>query len=121
MFGLGSEDAEKNQEKSLLDVSEKGKVVEATKLLDAGVDQNCADNWSNTALHFAAANGRGMMVEILLARNANVYAANMIGNTPLHDAVIFFSIARHNRLSIQCCPRDKMQRLWRISLQQIRK
>eukprot|EP00128_Syssomonas_multiformis_P007905 Colp12_sorted_trinity150504_noHs@18014 len=56
-------------------------------LLDtAGVDINSADYDFRTALHLAAATGQEEVVQLLLARGADVHAQDRFGNTALDDA-----------------------------------
>jgi len=103
-------------EEELLRSAERGDAEQVTKLLDVDkVDKDFADNvstrflidlthhmphgiitpsispssaqWANTALHFAASNGRLSVVNVLLDHGASVTVRNMVGNEPLHDAV----------------------------------
>jgi len=55
-------------------------------LLDAGALLQHQNNYSNTPLHKAAANGFPRNVELFLRGGADVNAANQLGETPLHLA-----------------------------------
>ena len=57
-------------------------------LLDHGGDREARENESgSTPLYDAASMGRLEVVKLLLARGADVNAANKAGATPLHAAV----------------------------------
>jgi ankyrin repeat protein len=51
--------------------------------LSAGVDVNAVNNAGETALHYAAGNGLDNVVQILVARGANLQAKTKKGLTPL--------------------------------------
>lgn len=54
----------------------------AAILLEHGVDVNARGMWQETALHVAANNGFGEMVQLLLANGASVNPVNGFGSTP---------------------------------------
>jgi ankyrin repeat protein len=59
-----------------------------TLLLDHGTNLDTQNNVGNTALHFAAFNGDGAVVEILLSNGASIDLQNNGGMTPLHRAAV---------------------------------
>ncbi|XP_048582912.1 ankyrin repeat-containing protein DDB_G0279043-like [Nematostella vectensis] len=59
----------------------------AIKLLDKGVDINCADEYGKTPLHHATTGKRIEFVEFLLSRGAELTKQDQRGDTPLHAAV----------------------------------
>ncbi|HIN18031.1 MAG TPA: ankyrin repeat domain-containing protein [Gammaproteobacteria bacterium] len=74
-------------DRALLDAAEKGNIEAVKWHLDAGADVNAQDNdirW--TPLHVAAAFGHKEIVELLIAKGADVNAKSKRG-TPLSNAV----------------------------------
>jgi cytohesin len=71
-------------DRALLDAAEKGNIEAVKQHLDAGADVNAQDNdirW--TPLHVAAAFGHKEIVELLIAKDADVNAKDVAGRTPL--------------------------------------
>jgi len=63
--------------------------IEAVKQhLDAGTDVEARDNYSRTPLYYAVEKGHKKMVELLIARGANVNAKSN-GSTPLDLAIVW--------------------------------
>ena len=63
--------------------------IEAVKQhLDAGTDVEARDNYSRTPLYYAVEDGHKKMVELLIARGANVNAKSN-GDTPLDLAIVW--------------------------------
>ena len=60
--------------------------AEVVSLLDQGVDVNEVEAAGNTALHFAAYEGWGEGVELLLSLGAKINASNNAGDRPWHWA-----------------------------------
>jgi ankyrin repeat protein len=58
----------------------------AQLLLDRGAEVNKANKYGNTALHFAAQDGRNELLSMLIERGANVNAKDGFGNTVLYYA-----------------------------------
>ena len=56
--------------------------------LDAGTDVEARDRYSRTPLYYAVEKGRKKMVELLIARGANVNAKSN-GSTPLDLAIMW--------------------------------
>ena len=75
-------------ERRLIEYAEKGATGGALMALQAGADVNHEDweNFSRTALHYAAQGGREALAQVLLGAGANINAADEYGATPLHEA-----------------------------------
>ncbi|MCE5229417.1 ankyrin repeat domain-containing protein [bacterium] len=58
----------------------------ARRLIEAGADVNCANQFGVTPLHLAASNGHNAMIELLAKSGANVNARSSKGVTPLEVA-----------------------------------
>ena len=72
----------------LLEAVRQGKKDDAARLLEEGAYLNARDNWGATPLHEAAARGHTAIVELLIARSADVNVRKTHdGATPLHEAV----------------------------------
>jgi ankyrin repeat protein len=73
----------------LIQAARSGDVGAVRSALGSGVDVNAAEGDGLTALHAAAERGHAEVVELLLARNADVHAKTRIGSyTPLHLAAM---------------------------------
>ena len=70
---------------ALHDAIEEGRVQEALDLL-ASVPANARGVDGDSALHLACLYGHEQLVDLLLARGADVNAKDDSGSTPLHDA-----------------------------------
>ena len=71
----------------IIEAARRGDVVELERLLEQGADVNSSRGDGMTALHFAAEQGDGEVVRILLRAEADVGAGTRIGHyTPLHLA-----------------------------------
>lgn len=64
-----------------------GDLSELKRFLDAGVDLSAPDYDRRTALHVASTCGNVEAVKFLLENGANPNAVDMLGNTPLSDAL----------------------------------
>jgi ankyrin repeat protein len=63
------------------------KLLEAATLaLELGADVRAADDFGNTALHYAAYHRLTTLVQLLVAKGADLEAKNMFGETPLWAA-----------------------------------
>ncbi len=60
-----------------------GSIIELRRHLDAGVDANSKTRSANTPLHAAAYRGHTVVVELLVANDADVNALSVNGKTPL--------------------------------------
>ena len=60
-----------------------GKVDEAKRLLDEGVDPYAKDSFGETLAHYAANNGKVDCLQLLLDRGADPSATNKKGKTPM--------------------------------------
>ena len=58
----------------------------ASQLLQANANVHAVDNYGQTALHYAAWNGRGRVADVLLQANASTTAVNENGLTPVQVA-----------------------------------
>ena len=72
----------------LVAAAKEGNAALVRELLAEGVPAD-AESGGYVALHHAAANGSGAVLEVLLAAGANVEAVDRVGNTPLNRAAIF--------------------------------
>lgn len=68
---------------ALIDHNSEGEIT--TMFLEYGADPNIVESNGNTALHFAAQEGRTFDIPILLEHGADVNQQNRIGNTALHQ------------------------------------
>ena len=84
LFGTNSTIMEKDE--AFLSAAKKGKLDEVKSLLTEGVDVDCSDAFSCTALFWAAANNHKSIVEYLIEKGANLNAGAGIGGTPLARA-----------------------------------
>lgn len=74
------------------DAVRSGDVWKVRELLAENPDQvNNATQEGRTALHIAVYRGQVNMVELLLARKADLRARDNYGRTPLHEAIVFGS------------------------------
>ena len=75
-----------------------GNVEEVMRLISIGVDPNCQrlNGRGGTALHYAASNGKGRVVKLLLDKGANPNTVNDVGATPLNEAarMIYTGVSR---------------------------
>ena len=73
---------------SIHDAADKGNIEAVKQHLDSGRDVNAKDQKGKTPLHRAASEGHKEIVELLIAKgaNVNVNAKNEFGSTPLHVA-----------------------------------
>ena len=68
----------------LLRAVDRGDLESAKKWLKKGANVNAVEkNWGQTPLHKAARKGHKDIVELLIAKGANVNAADKYGETPL--------------------------------------
>lgn len=58
-------------------------------LLENGIDPNCSDHNSRTALHIAASEGLTLMAKVLIKHGADIYAKDRWGKTPIHESTQF--------------------------------
>ena len=72
---------------SLLSCAHAGDLRGVQRFMDNGVEVNCADYDGRTALHLAACEGHGDIVDYLLMANANPNARDRFGGTALHDSI----------------------------------
>ena len=56
-------------------------------LLDFGLDINSKNNQGDTSLHLASLEGHVSVVDMLIAKGAQVNAENTLGATPLNCAI----------------------------------
>lgn len=76
-------------ESRLLRAAQRGREASVKKYLDRGVDIECKDFWDQkTPLMVAAAGGHKAIVDLLLAREAEVNAVDLWGVNPLYLAVL---------------------------------
>lgn len=76
-------------EKTFLASAEKGDLVAVNLFLAAGMNPNVKDQYSGTALRYAASNGHLAVVHALLDKGADVNVKNLDGFTPLRYAVYY--------------------------------
>ena len=58
----------------------------ALQLLQANANVHAVNNYGQTALHYAAGNGRGRVADVLLQANASTTAVDKNGLTPVQVA-----------------------------------
>ena len=58
----------------------------ASQLLQANANVHAVDNYGQTALHFAAGNGRARVADVLLQANASTTTVAKNGRTPVQLA-----------------------------------
>lgn len=76
--------------RSLHEAVVRGDLEETVKLLDLGTDIESKDPGSGaSALHYAVMKGRMPIVDLLLARGADVNSRTRNGTTPLHTAALY--------------------------------
>ncbi|WOK91431.1 hypothetical protein Cni_G00122 [Canna indica] len=71
----------------LMYLASEGDIDGIREILDDGVDVNFRDIDNRTAMHVAACQGFGDVVELLLQRGAEVDPQDRFGSTPLADAI----------------------------------
>ena len=64
-----------------------GSLERLTLMVECGLDLNAVDYDTRSALHLAASEGNGPIVDFLLRNKADINAKDRWGGTPLHDAV----------------------------------
>ena len=72
---------------SIIDAARDGNIKSVKQHLAAGTHVDTINSFENTALHRAAEFGRKEVVELLIAKGANVNARGFLGITPLDKAV----------------------------------
>ena len=73
--------------KELRQMCASGKIMKARQLIDAGANVNSFDEaFERTPLHHAAVNGHDAVVQMLIARGANIRAHDLNDQEPLHLA-----------------------------------
>ncbi len=84
LFGTDSTITEKDE--AFLSAAKKGELDKVKSLLAEGVDVDCSDAFSCTALFWASANNHKSIVEFLIEKGANLNAGAGVGGTPLARA-----------------------------------
>ncbi|SVB31681.1 uncharacterized protein METZ01_LOCUS184535, partial [marine metagenome] len=74
----------KSQSKLIIQTAEDGDIEAVKQRLAEGADVNVINNFGETALHKASAEGHGEIVELLVANGADVNVKDRNGWTPLH-------------------------------------
>jgi len=79
----------------LHDAAKEGNLQQVVKLIEEGEDINAKDNYGGTALHLAVIYSHKDVVELLIAKGADV-CANVNGVTPLHYATETINLKEGN-------------------------
>ncbi|MBT28688.1 MAG: hypothetical protein CMO01_03425 [Thalassobius sp.] len=66
---------------------QRNNVQQVESMLDSGTDPGSSDMLRNTALHQAAFYGYEKIIELLVAKGADINAVNEAGQTPLYSAI----------------------------------
>ena len=74
--------------KRLFAAARDGNTVDAEGALRAGCDVKALDNFNQTPLHWASAEGHVDMVKLLIKHGADVNLSDLYGFTPLHCAAL---------------------------------
>ena len=83
LVGCGNPEADR----ALLKAAERGNIKAVKQQLAAGVDVDAKGGWlGGTPLHYAAGKGHKKIVELLIAKGADVHEKAKDGTTPLHSA-----------------------------------
>merc|ERR1719461_2280167 len=73
--------------RSLIQAADVGDLAEVTKLLNKGSDPNEGDYDNRTPLHLSASTGHLEIVQLLIAKRANLDVFDRFGRTPFMDAI----------------------------------
>lgn len=69
-------------------VSKKGDLRKVNKLLEAGAQIDCFDEFGNTPLHISCRDGSESVARLLINQGADINAKNLFGDTPLFCAIL---------------------------------
>jgi ankyrin repeat protein len=84
---------------SIIDAARDGNIKSVKQHLAAGTHVDTINSFENTALHRAAEFGRKEVVELLIAKGANVNARGFLGITPLDRAIGYKPTETHPELA----------------------
>ena len=83
LVGCGNPEADR----ALLKAAERGNIKAVKQQLAAGADVDAKGGWlGGTPLHYAVSKGHKKIVELLIAKGADVHEKAKDGTTPLHSA-----------------------------------